>query len=83
MHLNFHCSGTSNCQDIDPRKSPLTDKILKKCGTYTQGPITQTSNIATEIMPVVPTSVDLGGKYTKRSQQQRKKIADDVPGGKN
>ena len=31
-------------------------------------------------MPVVPTSMDLGGKYTS---EQRKKIADDVPGGKN
>ena len=50
MHLNFHCSGTSNCQDTDPRKSPPTDKILKKCGTYIQGAITQTSNIATEIL---------------------------------
>ena len=29
MHLSFHCSGTSNCQDSDPRKSPLTDTILK------------------------------------------------------
>ena len=30
---------------------------------------------------MVPTVMDLGGKYAKRNQQQRKKIAD-VPEGK-
>ena len=27
---------------------------------------------------MVPTAMDLGGKYAKRNQQQRKKIAEDV-----
>ena len=35
------------------------------------------------MVPVVPTRMDLGGKCTKWSQQQRKKIADDVLWGQN
>ena len=34
-------------------------------------------------MPVVPTRMAPGGKYRKWSQQQRKKIAHDVPWGHN
>ena len=36
-----------------------------------------------EIRPTVPTRMDYGGPHTKRNQQQRKKIADDTPGGQN
>ena len=31
-----------------------------------------------EIRPMVPTAMDYGGKYAKRNQQQRKKIAENV-----
>ena len=36
-----------------------------------------------EIRPMVPTMMDLGGLYIKRNEQQRKKIADEIPGGQN
>ena len=33
-----------------------------------------------EIRPTVPTGMDLGGKYSKRNQQQGKRIADVMEG---